>query len=162
MTNSQIVFVDSNVLIEALFIPDSPAALLIDLAEKRTVDLLTCEQVVQDVENAILNKLAHRLNDADEVIELWHQMKTATRLNILTMPARKIIDQVFTKYMGVMRHQADIPVLAAALNHKPLPRAILSGNREHFNDDVSARCGIWICSCAEFHASAHAYGFSLN
>ena len=58
------------------------------------------------------------------------------------------IKTTFKKYLGVMHHQADIPVLASALEVEP--NMILSDNREHFNDRVAERCGIRIYSAEEF------------
>lgn len=54
------------------------------------------------------------------------------------------------KYLGIMRHKADIPVLAAALSMNPPPSLLLSDKRNHFNDRVANRSGIRICSCQEF------------
>jgi hypothetical protein len=73
-----------------------------------------------------------------------------TRLQILPNPNTDKVLTTKDEYLGVMRHKADIPVLAAALTMTPLPHVILSGNREHFNDAVAARCGIKIYSCSEF------------
>lgn len=60
------------------------------------------------------------------------------------------VKATYDKYIGVMRHKADIPVLAAALSMDPAPHVILSGNRDHFNEAVAQRCGVQICSCQEF------------
>jgi hypothetical protein len=65
-------------------------------------------------------------------------------------PSFVLVKEVYEKYIGAMRHKADIPVLAAAIDCNPPPYVILSNNREHFNDLVSVRCGIKILSCAEF------------
>jgi predicted nucleic acid-binding protein len=54
----QLIFADSNVFIEALYLPDSAAAAVIQLAATGAIDIVTCEPVVRDVENAILAKLA--------------------------------------------------------------------------------------------------------
>ena len=72
------------------------------------------------------------------------------RLSVIKDPEPSTVIATRDKYLGIMRHKADIPVLAAALSMNPKPQAILSGNREHFNDSVAARRGIRIYSCQEF------------
>jgi len=49
-----------------------------------------------------------------------------------------------------MRHLADIPVLAAAIEAKV--EFIVSGNRKHFNPATAARAGIPMYSSSEFLA----------
>jgi hypothetical protein len=61
-----------------------------------------------------------------------------------------IVKNAYTKYIGVMRHKADIPILAAALECVPPVHVILSGNTEHFNDAVATKCGVPIGSCVQF------------
>ena len=60
------------------------------------------------------------------------------------------VDEVYKKYIGVMRHKADIPILAAALECLPPVHVILSGNTEHFNEAVATRSSVRICSSVEF------------
>lgn len=54
------------------------------------------------------------------------------------------------KYLPTMRHLADIPVLAAAIEAKV--EFIVSGNRKHFNPATAARAGIPMYSSSEFLA----------
>jgi len=42
----QLIFADSNVFIEALYLPDSAAAAVIQLAATSAIDLITCEPVI--------------------------------------------------------------------------------------------------------------------
>ena len=144
-----VLFVDSNVLIEAVLIPLSAAAVVSDLVVNGIFDMATCALTVEDAERAFLKKV---LNPAelDILVHRWEEMKSRMRLEILADPSLAEVKQAYEKYIGVMRHKADIPVLAAALSMNPAPHVILSGNREHFNDAVAQRCGIKICSCQEF------------
>ena len=144
-----VLFVDSNVLIEAVLIPLSAAAIVSDLVVNGTYDMATCALTVADAEKAFLNKV---LNPAelDILVHRWEKLKSGMRLQILPDPPLAVVKQAYEKYIGVVRHKADIPVLAAALSMNPLPEVILSGNREHFNEAVAQRCGIKICSCQEF------------
>ena len=145
-----VLFADSNVLIEALFIQQSAAYVIAEMVARGVFDLATCQLSVDDTEDAIIAKLKIKKGDLDKAIESWEKLKADTRLCILPDPDGAIVQQVCDKYIGVMRHRADIPVLAAALMMEPKPHAILSGNREHFNDAVAKRCGIHIFSCEEF------------
>jgi hypothetical protein len=44
-------------LIEAVFFPDSAAAIISDLAVSGTFDMATCAMVVEDAERAMLKKI---------------------------------------------------------------------------------------------------------
>ena len=144
-----ILFVDSNVLIEAVLIPLSAASVISDLVANGTFDMATCALTVADAERAFLNKVQDPAA-LDILVRRWEDLKSRMRLEILVDPSLAEVKLAYEKYIGVMRHKADIPVLAAALSMNPAPRVILSGNRDHFNDAVSQRCGIKICSCQEF------------
>jgi hypothetical protein len=145
-----VLFADSNVLIEALLIPQSAAFLVAEMVARGAFDLATCQLCIDDTEDAIVGKLKNKPDDLDATIASWDKLKADTRLNVLGDPDVATVNTTRDKYLGVMRHRADIPVLAAALSMKPPPHVILSGNRDHFNDAVSQRCGIKICSCQEF------------
>jgi predicted nucleic acid-binding protein len=145
-----VLFADSNVMIEALLIPGSAAYVVAEMVAKGVFDLATCQLCVDDTEDAIVAKLQKKPGELDTVIASWEKLKADTRLLILPDPDAASVKTTYDKYIGVMRHKADIPVLTAALGMKPLPHVILSGNREHFNDAVADRCGIKICSCQEF------------
>jgi len=145
-----VLFADSNVFIEALFFKESAAAALIRMVAQGAFDIVSCQLVIDDVEIALLNKLKHKQELVGLMIDLWQEMKDDMRLVVFPDPREELVKKVYKDYIGVMRHKADIPVLTAALNMKPLPDAILSNNREHFNDAVSQRCQIYIGSCKEF------------
>jgi hypothetical protein len=83
-------------------------------------------------------------------IDRWSKLLEATRLKVLPDPPFAVVQEIYNKYIGVMRHKADIPILAAALECLPPVHVILSGNTEHFNPAVATRSGVLICSCVEF------------
>ncbi len=145
-----VLFADSNVLIEALFISHSAAYVIAEIVARGVFDLATCQICVSDAEHAIIDKLGRVPNDLEKVISSWEKLKLDVRLNVLENPDSETVLKTKEKYLGVMRHKSDIPVLACALSMNPAPHAILSGNREHFNDAVANRCGIKIFSCQEF------------
>lgn len=145
-----VLFADSNVLIEALLIPQSAAYVVAEIVARGVFDMATCQICVTDTEDAILGKLGKKPEDLDQVITNWEKLKIDLRLIVLEDPDMATVQATRDKYLGVMRHKADIPVLATALAMKPPPHVILSGNRDHFNPKVEERCGIKICSCQEF------------
>ncbi len=145
-----VLFADSNVLIEALLIPQSAAYVVAEMVARGAFDMATCQICVTDTEDAIVSKLGLKPNDLNKVIINWEKLKTDVRLLVLEDPDAETVKATRDKYLGVMRHKADIPVLAAALSMDPKPHVILSGNRDHFNDAVADRCGVKICSCQEF------------
>jgi len=142
------LFLDSNVLIEAVFLPDSAASAIIQLAAGGTFDIITCRPVIIDVENAILKKLKSDSARLNKIIDRWQAILEESRLTVLHAPEDNVIQKTYKLYIATMRHQADIQILAAALLAKP--NFILSGNREHFNDLVANKCSIPIRSCPEF------------
>jgi len=144
--NRLVVFVDSNVLIAALFIPMHPANAIAVLAANRQIDLVTCELVVEDVEKEILEQTTKANNI--ELIDVWTKFLETIRLRVIPNPPTNLVKETYDKYLGVMRHQADIPVLASAIEIGP--DLVLSDNTEHFNAQVSERSGIPIWSCQEF------------
>ena len=145
---SPLLFVDSNVLIESIFIEQSAAATVLNLTIKGTFRIVTCRQVIDDVERAILRKLQEIPEDLDTVIQRWELLKTNSRLAVIADEPLESVSRIYHEYITLMRHKTDIPILAAAI--KLQPSAILSGNREHFNPKVAHKCGISIFSCAEF------------
>jgi hypothetical protein len=101
-----VLFADSNVFIEALLIPQSAA-------------------YVVDTEDAIVGKLGQKPEALDEAITNWEKLKNDIRLIVLEDPDDPDTARVLAtrdKYLGVMRHKADIPVLAAALSMNPAPQ----------------------------------------
>ena len=142
------LFLDSNVLIEAVFLPDSAATAIIKLAAVGTFDVLTCQPVISDVENAILKKLKNNPERLNKIIDRWQAILADSKLTVFPAPPDHIVQKTYKSYISIMRHQADIQILAAAILVKP--DVILSGNREHFNNLVANKCGIRIRSCLEF------------
>jgi len=144
-----IIFADSNFFIEAIFISHSAAFVIAESIATGTFELATCQLCVDDVERAILSKVKDETL-LEVLIKQWGKFKTDTRLSILPNPDVATVKEIYSQYIGIMRHKADIPVLASAITMIPLPIAILSNNRKHFNDAVSRKCDIPILSCIEF------------
>lgn len=154
MPNAEIrlLFADSNVFIEDLFIKDSAAALVMNMVAAGSYRLCTCKTVIDDVERTILNKLRGTPDQIDQLISNWHDAQTKTKLEVLPDTSAESVRRTYAEYIALMRHRNDIPILACALEAKPY--VLLSGNREHFNDKVAAKAGIAMLSCEEFLQSA--------
>jgi predicted nucleic acid-binding protein len=144
----QLIFADSNVFIEALYLPDSAAAAVIQLAATSAIDLITCEPVIRDVENAILAKLTKVPTQLDTVLKNWAVIVKESRLAVVPAASQEAVRETYKLYIASMRHANDIPILAVALDVRP--DAVLSGNYEHFNPAVASKSGIPMMTCSEF------------
>jgi predicted nucleic acid-binding protein len=143
-----LVFLDANVLIEALLVQSQPAVSIMHMASTDTIKLITCKLVIDDVEEEILSQATTNTMGIDFMIDAWHGLLKRTNLIVRPNPQLKTVLFVKKEYLPLMRHLADIPVLAAAIDAKP--DLILSGNRKHFNNQTAKKCGIPIFSCKEF------------
>ncbi len=143
-----LAFLDANVLVEALLIQSPPAVSIMHMAAMGSLRLLTCRLVIHDVEEEILSHAAKDKIGIDYIVDAWQQLLKRTNLIIRANPSAKNVIATKQTYLPLMRHLADIPVLAAAIESKP--DLILSGNRKHFNDKTAIKCGIPIFSCKEF------------
>lgn len=141
-----LAFVDCNIIIESLFAPTHPANAITLLAANRQIDLITCSLVIKDIENEILYRAAEA--NSFELVDVFDQLIKQTRLKAMPDPPIELVKETYTKYLGIMRHQADIPVLASAIELGP--NLILSDNDEHFNQLVAERCGIPMFTSEQF------------
>jgi predicted nucleic acid-binding protein len=144
--NRLLVFVDSNILIEALFVPMHPASAIAILAANKQLDITTCSLVIEDLENEVMERVTEAGNF--RFIDLWANFQSQIRLQVLPDPPLEHVMKVKDEYLGIMRHSADIPVLASAI--EITPDLILSDNIEHFNAKVAQRCGIPIWTSEEY------------
>lgn len=144
--NRLLIFVDCNILIEGFLHPLHPAQGVVVMAANRRIDLITCRLVVSDTENVIIEE-SQQKNDY-QLLEAWLEFCKHIRLKIMPDPPANLVKDTYVKYMGIMKHVTDIPVLSSAIELGP--DLILSDNVEHFNDKVSERCGITIWSSTEF------------
>lgn len=141
-----LAFVDCNIMIAGMFVPMHPSKAILIMASNKHLDLITCAEVIEDIEDEIFAQAKER-NDYD-LIEICTQLIKQTRIKVLPNPPIELVKATNEKYLGIMRHKADIPVLASAIEIGP--NLILSDNRKHFNNSVAERCGIRIFSSDEF------------
>ena len=144
----RLLFADSNVFIEDLFVENSAASVVMDMVAAGSYRLCTCQTVISDVERAILKKLGKEPEQLDQFVSDWQQLKQEVNLEVVPDAVPELVRQTYHSYSALMRHKNDIPILACALTI--MPYVVLSGNREHFNDKVAAKSGIPMLSCEEF------------
>lgn len=140
-------FVDTNVLVEALLVKTMSALAVMDLASTEQLMLVTCEMVRHEFDKEILKRASHKGESLDELLAARQELITRVRLQVHpNAPDEKVLE-AWKLLLPTVRHAADIPVIAAAIEVKP--QLILSGNRKHFNNRAAAKIGIPIFSCGE-------------
>ena len=138
------IFVDSNVLIEGLFAPWSASRAILILARVSGLRLILSPYVEQEVERALLARLAADEESGSQLIDDY-----AKALRLLA-PERtdRITRDEFKAHQSWIRHVNDVPVLVTAIKAKP--DWLLTSNVEHFDAEVSARSGLRILTPKEF------------
>lgn len=143
-SDSDRVFVDSNVLIECLLSPWSLSRAVIILARIGLFRLILSPYVEDEVEGVLLNRLALTPLKGSHLIDDYSKM-----LNLLA-PERteRITQEEFESNRSLIRHGKDVPVLVTAIKVKP--DWLITSNTEHFNEEVAARTGLRIVTAQEF------------
>jgi len=147
-SKSPLAFLDANVLIEAAIIQSPPAIAVMHLAVAAVLRPITCQLIIEDVEEEIISRAEANPKEMDNLINSWQQLLNRVELKVVDDPSLALVLDTKKKYFALMRHLADIPVLASAIEVKA--DLILSGNRKHFNDKTAKKCGIPIYSCQEY------------
>ncbi len=96
------VFIDANTLISGLFFT-GPESRLLKLGVLETINLMTCDFVIEEVREVIRRKFPEAENTFDEIIP-----------SLVVVRAEK--NELAEK---LIRDKKDIPVLAAVLKYKP-------------------------------------------
>jgi len=138
------VFIDSNIIIEALIDESAAARAILRLAAISLFQLWTSQTCIDDI-----NRFLNRLNQPglnDEFANIIRE----TGLQISPNASNDFLNQVTRRFLPAMRDVDDIPVLASALIMQPLPNVILSGNTAHFNEEVAMRAEISILTAQSF------------
>ena len=124
---------------------------ILDLASNGSIKLVSCQIVVDAVEIEILKRAKKNPEELDDLVLTWQNLLERSCLLIAPDPPRELVELTLKQYLPTMRHLADIPVLASAIELKA--SVIISSNREHFNDTTAKRCGISMLSPWEFLSS---------
>lgn len=138
------VFPDSNVLVEGLFAPWSASRAVLILARAELFRLVLSPYVEEEVERALLKVLARDEAEGSRLIDDY-----GLALKLLR-PERtpRITREEFDTHRSLIRHGNDVPVLVTAIRARP--DWLVTGNTEHFTEEVAARTGLRIVTPHEF------------
>jgi len=127
------LFLDSSALISGIISADGAARALLLLAETDHLELMISEQVVAETERTIARKAPRAVND-------YRRAVRASKVRILRDPEAEVV----RKNLHLIAHQADVPILLAAMRAKV--DYLVTLNRKHFIDDpdVAVKAGIRI------------------
>jgi predicted nucleic acid-binding protein len=121
MTGPELFF-DSSALFAGIVSASGASRALLLLAEAGQVAVTVSEQVVAETERAVARKIPRALPEFREAIR-------ATGLRIVRDPSP---DEV-QRYTDIIAHQADVPIVVAAMQVKT--DYLVTLNRRHFIDD---------------------------
>ncbi len=127
------LFLDSSALFAGIVSADGAARVLLLLAEAGQVDVLISEQVVAEIERAILRKAPAVLSEVRQAILL-------SKAKIVHDPEAEEL----RAHIDWMSDPSDVPILLAAM--KAEVEFLVTLNRRHFLDDpeVAQRSGLRI------------------
>lgn len=132
------LFLDTNILISGIFFEGNESKIL-DMTE---IDLITCEDVVEELKKVIIKKLKY-LGERSLEIALSETERALSDIEIIPrskyLKKLKIAEQLIT-------HKKDIPILAAVLAASP--DYFLSGDSHFFTDKI--RAAITVKTAKEF------------
>jgi predicted nucleic acid-binding protein len=124
------IFIDSNVLIEALFAPWSASRAILILARAGVFRLVISPYVIMEVERALLNNLGNAPEEGARVIDDYD---LALRL-VSTEKAATVTREEINAHRGLIRHWNDFPVLLSAI--KAQPDWLAASNTKHFTQQA--------------------------
>jgi predicted nucleic acid-binding protein len=116
------LFFDSSALFAGIVSASGASRALLVLAEAGQVAITVSEQVVAETERAVARKIPRALPDFREAIR-------ATCLHLARDPSSDEIKA----YADIIAHQADVPIVVAAMQVKT--DYLVTLNRRHFIDD---------------------------
>lgn len=130
-TTTPDLFFDSSALMAGVISARGAARALLLLAEGGRVSITVSEQVIVETERALARK-------APQSLPYYRDALRNTHLRIVRDPA----PQVVALHHGICPHQADVPIIVAAMGAEV--DYLVSLNRRHFTDDpaVAARAGL--------------------
>lgn len=136
---------DSNIITGALLSRWGQHKAIIALCAAKTYRMVLSEWVQREVERNLLKNIS--ILSEDESARLLDEYEMLIRL---TRPIKVPLAAAerITAGRNLIRHQADVPVVLAAIDSQP--DWIITMNRKHFTDKVAKRIGIRIASPQEF------------
>ncbi len=131
-------------MLEELYAPWSVSRAILIHARREVFTILLAEYVRGEVEDNLLELLATNPPLATDTINTYDTLLRLLKPESVPLPTSEEIDRV----RHLIRHQADVPVLASAL--KASPDWLLTTNTRHFTSQVVARTGLKITTPQAF------------
>ncbi|OFV81282.1 MAG: hypothetical protein A2W26_06020 [Acidobacteria bacterium RBG_16_64_8] len=137
---------DSGVFLDGILSPWSTSRGILILARCSVFKVLFAEYVRCEVERNLLELLARDSRLGSESMDAYAKLVRLLRPKIIALPAREEVDAV----RHLIRHQADVPVLASALAMRP--DYLVTANTRHFTAEVAHRTALKIVTPAQLIA----------
>jgi len=139
------LFLDSNVLTGGIVSSWGLDKATLSLCAAKVCKLVLAEVVRDEVEQNLLLH-AERLSslDADQLIADYRRLIKLTNPELVPYPDKQLVHSS----RGLIRHEADVPVLLSAMASKP--DWLLTHNTRHFTAVVAKRTAVRIATPAEF------------
>jgi len=127
------LFFDSSALVAGVISPTGAARALLVLAEAGLISIVLSDQVIVETERVIARKAPRSLN-------YYRRSARAAVDRIIRAPSLEAVE----KHHTIIRHQADVPIVVAAMQEDV--DYLVTLNRRHFIDDpkVAERSGLRI------------------
>ena len=139
------LFLDSNVLTGGIVSPWGLDKAVLSLCAAKICRLVLAEAVRDEVEeNLLFHASALSAIAAEKLIEDYRRLIELTRPEVVPFPEVELV----RASRGLIRHEADVPVLLSAMEAKP--DWLLTHNTKHFTQAVAVRCGVRIATPVEF------------
>jgi len=139
------LFLDSNVLTGGIVSSWGLDKATLSLCAAKVCKLVLAEVVRDEVEqNLLLHAERLSLLDADQLIADYRRLIKLTNPGLVPYPDKHLVHSS----RGLIRHEADVPVLLSAMASKP--DWLLTHNTRHFTRAVAQRTGLRIATPAEF------------
>ncbi|HTN72573.1 MAG TPA: hypothetical protein VMO00_15950 [Methylomirabilota bacterium] len=135
---------DSGVLLEGLLAPWSASRAVLVLSRRRVFKIILAKYVQSEVEENLLELLASDAQLGGEIINVYGTLLRLLDPEYVSLPSKQEVE----RYRHLIRHQADVPVLASAL--KAVPDWFLTTNTRHFNKQVALRTQLRISTPQAF------------
>jgi predicted nucleic acid-binding protein len=139
------LFLDSNVLTGGIVAPWGLDKAVLSLCAARVCKLVLAEAVREEVEeNLLVHAGGLSSAQADALFEDYRRLIELTKPELVPFPDVELV----RASRGLIRHEADVPVLLSAMAAKP--DWVLTHNEKHFTPAVARRSGLRIATPVAF------------
>lgn len=132
-----IVFLDSGVFMRGITASWGAAKAILILGASGVFSVHTSEVVILEVQAALDRKGIPTCPGSD-----FDRLLKQLKLVVHARPSRDAVQDGIRKYLPMVRHLADIPIIVAAIETNP--DWLVSSNSEHFNATIARSTGLRI------------------